>query len=146
MYGVNSLYIIMLVQNAPYRSEHIVHGVSQIFSSMCSDENHTAPLAPFQLRMGIVGVHGSFQCVYSRIASDEYIAFAFSFPKEICLGQLCRRKMKCADDTYCLTVELFRIRALDVVGSKARFYMAHRNLEIETAQGGGKGSSSIAMH
>ena len=51
---INSFYIRMFIQNPPNRSEHIVHRLAKIFSSMRSNKNHPTVAYPIQFRMMVI--------------------------------------------------------------------------------------------
>ena len=62
---------------------------------------------------------------------------------------LCRlggSKMVLRHDADEMPVHLLGEGAVEIVGAKPCFHMTHRDLQIEAAQGGGKGGGGIAMH
>jgi len=80
---IQCFYIGILIHNAAYGAEHLMHGLAEIFPSVCSDKDETATHRPLKSRMGIVVTYGSFQGIDSCITCDKNTFGRTAFSQEI---------------------------------------------------------------
>ena len=142
MNRINSLHIGMFITH----TEHVLHRLSKIFSPVCRDHNKTASFCPLQFRMRIILTNRSLQCINGRISRHIDSIRILAFLEKILPGQFRRCKIIGRDDTDRLSVKFFRIRRINIVGTKSCLHMPYRNLQIEAGQSRHKRSRSISMH
>ena len=113
---------------------------------MCGDEYQAAAARPLKLLVGVFLPYGGLECVYCRVAGDEYTALVPALAQKIVFCHLCGGKIEGGEDTHRLTVELLGVGGVDVVGAQTCLHVSYGDLQIEACQRGGKGSGGVAVN
>ena len=143
---INCLHIRMLIHHMANCLEHMTHRLSKVFAAMCSNHNQTATLCPFQLRVRVALTHSGFQRINCRITGNIDAIRIFAFLQQILFRKFSGGKVKLADDGNSLTVEFFRVRAINIVSTQTSLNVTNRNLQIEAGQRSHKSRRSVAVN
>ena len=117
MNRIHRFTIRMLIKHTADGSEHMMHRLSEVFPAVGCDEDELVVSYPFKLRVSVVGADSVLHCIDNRVASNVDIVWITSLSQEIGFRERCRRKVVLADDRHSFSVELFRVRRIDVVRS-----------------------------
>ena len=143
--GVNRLGVGVLLHHAADGAEHAVHGLAQVLAAVRRDEDEAGALRPVELGMGVAFAHGGAQGVDARVAGDPDLRLRLALAEQVLLAGLRGGEVVLAHDVDRLAVELLGPGAVDVVRAQARLYVAHRDLQVEARERGGKAGRGVAV-
>lgn len=143
--GVDRLCVRMLLHHAADGAEHAVHGLAQVLAAVRRDEDEAGALRPLELGVGIAIANGGAQGVDAGVSGDPDLGLGLALVEQVLLACLRGGEVVLAHDIDCLTVELLRPGAVDVVRAQARLYVAHRDLQVEACECGGKAGRGVAV-
>ena len=123
-----------------------MHRLAKIFSSMRSNKNHPTVAYPIQFRMMVIRNYCMLHGVNHGIPRHINGCCIFSFVQQMLFCQFSGSKIILTDNSDCLTIEFFWIRAVNIVGTQTGLHMSDRNLQIEASQCCYKGRRGITMN
>lgn len=144
--GVDSLGIGVLLHHAADGAKHAVHGLAQVLAAVRRDEDEAGALRPLELGVGVALAYGGAQGVYAGVAGNPDLGLGLALGEEVLLAGLRGGEVVLAHDIDGLPVELLRPGAVDVVRAQARLYVAHRDLQVEACECGGKAGRGVAVN
>lgn len=113
---------------------------------MSSDEDQFGIANPVKFGMRIVLLDCMLHGVNNAVTGDVDGVGVLTFLDQMILCQLCGREVVLRHDAQSLTIELFRVRRVDVVGTKTSFDVTNQDLQVEASKCGYKRRRGIAMH
>ena len=145
MNRIDCFTLRILIKNTSYGAEHTVYGLAQIFTSVGRDENQFPISDPVEFRMRVVFPDRMLHCVNNGIPGNVDTVGVLTLFQQVFRCQFRGSEVILADDSYRLTVELFRIRAINIISSQASLNMPNRNLQIEACQGRHESCTGITV-
>ena len=143
--GVNRLGVGVLLHHAADGAEHAVHGLAQVLAAVSRDEDKAGALRPLELGVRVPLAHGGAQGVDARVAGDPDLRLRLALAEQVLLARLRGCEVVLAHDVDRLAVELLRPGTIDVVRAQTRLYVAHRDLQVEARERGGKAGRGVAV-
>ena len=121
MYRINNLHICKFLHDLAYSPEHITHGFSQIFPSVCCHSNQSAVFCPFCFRVIKIISHRIVQSINSCISCDKNLLWILTLFQQCIRCFLGRCKMQAGSKSNGLPVKFFRIGRFHIISTKSRF-------------------------
>ena len=147
MDGINHLYIGEFFHNATYATEDTMHGLTQIFTTVCSQKNQTvAFFQPFQFGVAVAFLHGSCHCVDNGIAGNVNLFQRNVFLQQIFLADIGGCEEHISHTVYHLTIHFFREGAILIVGTQTCFHVTNGYLVVKRSQRACKGSCGVTVY
>ena len=146
MNRIYSLTIRMFIKDSTNCSEHMMHRLSKVFTTMSGNKYQLIISHPIKFRMCVVFFNRMLHSVNNCVPSHKNTFSFASFLQKIISAQRCRSKIINTDNAYAFTIKLFRIGAIYVISSQACFNMANRNLKIKASQRCNKCCRCISMN
>lgn len=143
--GVNRLGVGVLLHHAADGAEHAVHGLAQVLAAVSRDEDKAGALRPLELGVRVPLAHGGAQGVDARVAGDPDLRLRLALAEQVLLARLRGCEVVLAHDVDRLAVELLRPGTIDVVRAQTRLYVAHRDMQVEARERGGKAGRGVAV-
>lgn len=143
--GVDRLGVGVLLHHAADGSEHAVHGLAQVLTAVCRDEDEAGALGPLELGVGVALAHGSAKGVYAGVAGDPDPGLGLALVEQVLLAGLRGCEVVLAHDVDRLAVELLRPGAVDVVRAQAGLDVAHGDLQVEAGERRGETGRGVAV-
>ena len=160
VHRINEIHIGILLAQVLHGSHHADETFSEVLTAMAGDEDKflaavkagdvvAGGFEHIDLLIGKSFVALEFidhhvKRVDDRVAGDEDLSMGL-FLLEVLLAEGRRGEIVGGDATGNLSVHLLRPRAIDVVRPETCLNMAHRDLLVESGEGGGGAGGRVAM-
>ena len=146
MNGINYLHIIKLVCNPAHGAEHFAHCLAYTLPSVRCQKYHSAVFRPFGNGRRIVAAYRIFHRIYGGVSRHEYFLFVRAFAQKIFGGKPCRRKQVFCRYVYRTTVELLRIRSVNIICAESRLNVSYGYLHIKAGKRRRKSGRRVAVN
>ena len=148
MHRIHQLHVLVFLRNLPQGQHDVLHRLTVVLPPVAGDQDDLLlPVGQVVQLLGgktVVRPHSGLQRVDDRVAGDKN-PIGDSLFQEVIFVVHRGTEIQVRDGGDQLPIHFLRERRILVIGSEARFHVAHGDLMIERGQGAGKSGGGVAV-